>query len=57
MKHKQKELLERMKDTLRSYRDAEQNADAYYSAETIRNNMAQYFGGLSFGMQLMTGTE
>lgn len=50
-------ILEEMKRTVRNIRDAEKNADAYYSAETIKRNMSNYFCGLAFALEIETGRE
>jgi hypothetical protein len=50
-------IIKKMKDTISYIRDAEKNADAFYSAETIRMNMSNYFTGLAFALELETGNE
>jgi hypothetical protein len=48
-------ILEEMKNTIRHYREAKQNADNCYTKEQIENNMLQYFTGLRYTMELLTG--
>ena len=50
-------IIGAMLDTIGYIRDAEKNADALYSADTIRNNMNEYFAGLAFALGAMTGKE
>ena len=58
MKKSQKDaVIDKMKETIGYIRDAEKNADGYYSAETIRQNMGHYFTGLAFALELETGNE
>jgi hypothetical protein len=56
-KEQKNTILEEMKRTIKNYRDAEKNADGFYSKESIENNMAQYFTGLQYTMELLTGLE
>ena len=44
-----------MIETIEFIRDAEKNADAFYSAEAIRNNMNEYFTGMACMLELITG--
>ena len=50
-------IIDKMKETIGYIRDAEKNEDVFYSAETIRNNMSEYFGGLAFALETITGKE
>jgi hypothetical protein len=50
-------IIDKMKETIGYYRDADKNADAYYDADKIRNNMLQYFTGLAFALEAITGKE
>jgi hypothetical protein len=56
-KKQQLTVIEKMKETIGYIRDAEKNADAFYSAEVIRNNMNEYFAGLAFALEAATGYE
>ena len=49
-----KAILDEMKKTIGYIRDAEKNANAYTSADAIRNNMEPYFNGLAFTMRTLT---
>jgi len=58
MKTEQRNVIaDEMIKTIGYIRDAEKNADAYCPAEKIRNNMMQYFSGLAFALEAMTGKE
>ncbi len=46
-----------MKKTVGHYRDAQKNSSEYFSKEKIENNMIQYFTGLQYTMELITGLE
>ena len=56
-KDKQYIVLEEMKNTVRKIRDAEKNADCFYTVEAIINNMRQYFTGLAYVLEIATGNE
>lgn len=50
-------IIDKMIETIKYIRDAEKNADAFYSADTIRMNMSNYFTGLAFALESITGEE
>ncbi|MGE4353535.1 MAG: hypothetical protein AB7D36_05575 [Oscillospiraceae bacterium] len=50
-------ITNKMKETIGYIRDAEKNADAFYSAEAIKKNMSEYFCGLAFALEAITGLE
>lgn len=56
-KKQQQTVIDKMKETIGYIRDAEKNADAFYSAETIKNNMREYFCGLAYALEVATGKE
>ena len=49
------EVIDKLRETLKNYKDAEINADAFYPKETIERNMANYFCGLAETLQILTG--
>lgn len=56
-KTQQQLIIKEMKQTIGYMRDAEQNADSFYSALAIRNNMHQYFTGLAYALSAITGND
>lgn len=56
-KTQQQTIIDKMKETIGYIRDAEKNADYFYPAETIRKNMSEYFCGLAFALEAITGKE
>jgi hypothetical protein len=53
----EKEIINKMTETIAYIRDAVKNADPCYSSETIKMNMSNYFTGLAFAMEALTGRE
>ena len=56
-KMQQQKVIDNMKETIGYIRDAKKNSDAFYSANTIRSNMSNYFTGLAFALETATGKE
>lgn len=54
---KENKIIDKMAETVGFIRDAKKNADAFYSAEAITNNMNQYFGGLQYVFYVLTGRD
>jgi hypothetical protein len=56
-KKQQLVILDKMKETIGYIRDAKKNADSFYSADMIIKNMSEYFCGLAFALEVVTGKE
>ncbi|MDD4565722.1 MAG: hypothetical protein PHE79_09660 [Eubacteriales bacterium] len=54
---KEQIVIEKMKETIGYMRDAKKNSDGFYTEQEIFNNMSQYFTGLAFALETITGKE
>lgn len=54
---KELEIIKEMKETVAKIRDREINQDCFYPSQRILDNMNNWFGGMAYVMEHLTGKE